>query len=420
MGNYASVMTIEEVNPGNGKQARRIVLAGSGLPFMGAEWGFSNKLITTWYPGNGDEASQQNLGPRELPSSWEGAWKRTLLPRSGSYLVDDTGTQTPAFAPVQLREAFEAIGREGGRLRVSWRVSGDDPDQNSSIVREGRISEARFPHDRLQDIRWNITFDWQSRGARTQKPISTRDANLVTAIAALNAAQANLASTAQAKFIASNNNVRASASNFTLGQLEALTQYPNQLVNAFGRNVTRVLNQMKQLATIAAKIRAVPFQVASTAVDFARNATYIANQMADQMGRAPFELASLKSGVTDMLRGFRYFGRVTDSALLVTSRAADLDAKLRATVSMSAPLRSEAGRRRGTGQRQGELIAVHVPKSGETSISLSIKYYGNPDHGPDIMKANRLPWYQVTLTPGKPLIIPVLATAQGTSVSGGV
>ena len=90
--NYGSSLTIEELGPaGPDFQPRKIVLIGPALPFQGAEWGFENQIVTTWYPGNGQEATQQNLGPREMPSAWEGEWKRTLMGKSPSIFIDEGG-----------------------------------------------------------------------------------------------------------------------------------------------------------------------------------------------------------------------------------------------------------------------------------------------------------------------------------------
>jgi hypothetical protein len=125
LASVGSSITIEEtVTTTPGGKPRRVVLVGAGLPFMGqADWGGESKIITTWYPGNGVEGSQQNLGGTLMPSTWSGEWKRTLMGRSPSVFTDETGTRRALVDPHELWLALDDIRKGGARLRVTWAAS---------------------------------------------------------------------------------------------------------------------------------------------------------------------------------------------------------------------------------------------------------------------------------------------------------
>src|SRR5208283_5301007 len=105
-----------------------------------------------WYPGNGDEATQQVLGPQELPSRWNGEWNRTRLGRQPALYSDETGSQITMVDPTDLRDVIESITRAGRRLRVVWGVTSDtgDPSATGTLTREGRCTELKFKHTRVQ------------------------------------------------------------------------------------------------------------------------------------------------------------------------------------------------------------------------------------------------------------------------------
>src|SRR5437868_2429735 len=109
---------------------------GGGLPFWGAGWASSLQVSTSWYQGN-DSATQQVLGPREMPSTWSGEWTRTILSRTPCKVRED-GVESDVVSAMVLREAVETIHRSGRRIRATWAVTGSTRDQSGKIVREGR------------------------------------------------------------------------------------------------------------------------------------------------------------------------------------------------------------------------------------------------------------------------------------------
>jgi hypothetical protein len=392
-----------------------VTLQGPSLPFRGAEWGFENSLVTEWYPGNGDEATQQNLGPREGPSQWQGEWTRTRMGKFPTLAVDDRGNPLTIVSPFVLYQFLEQILRAGQRLRVTWAVASDSSDSRGKIVREGRCKSFKINPDRIQDIPWSVTWEWQSRGARVQKVTDANDTgNLAASAAAMQLALANMASVAAAQaFIASNASVPGSASAITLGQLEKLADAPTALVHGLSRSFLKIQSELSQVVGIATTLASQPAQIVSAAVNSAKDAIAVANQSLDALGQVPVEQMSADQSVGDLLRSYRYFGQNGEAA-----RAAAIAAQnLLAQMQRRAATPSGAGvlDPRSAQVQPGDDIAMYVTKDGDTPQRISQRFYGSPDHAVDIMQANRLPWGQPTFKKGQILQIPALRKQQLTS-----
>jgi len=410
VGTYASTLTIEEL-PGAGKTGRRLVLQGAGLPFMGAEWAFENNLTTTWYPGNGGDASQQNLGPRLLPSTWNGEWNRTRLSRSQVKFYDETGNESVIVLPMVLMEICESMFTQAYLLRVTWAVEGETRQDTAKIVREGRVKTARFPIQRHTDVSWTFEFHWKSRGGVKQVPTSTRDDSLATKMVALNLALN--AAIGKIQGFSKLTRKQPAHSRLTLGQFEQLAKYPKKLADSLLRTATRATSQLKQLGDIVKTVRGTPFAIAGSAVNVARNTVAIANQFVDEMSRNPAELNSLNDDVKSLVRSTKQFNEQSDAMREVARRAHEF-AKQFQTAVAQVPLQGNDGRRETSGGK-GRIITVHLVRAGDTPQRLSVKYYGTPDYGAEICKANKLPWYQATLPIGRPVVIPVIESATSTT-----
>lgn len=410
-GDYSSTMTIVELTAPTGAQPRTVTLQGPSLPFMGAKWGFENALVTTWYPGNGDEASQQNLGPKEMPSTWTGEWNRTLMGKTPTQVTDDQGGSQVIVAPFVLYQFLEDILRAGQRIRVTWSVASEDSDSRGKIIREGRCRSFQITATRIQDLEWEATFEWQSRGQRVQRVADAVLGNLSAQAAQLQLSLANMASVASAQaFISENAAIPGSASNITLGQLENFANAPTTLVRNLGISFEKVQTQLEQVADIAATLESQPTQVVSSAVNIAKNAIAIGNQAIDELGQVPFEGMSQSTGIADLLRSYRYFGQSSDAMLASITAAQSLNAQMQAR----APTPAGAGALspQSAQAQAGDLIAAYVTKDGDTPQRISQRFYNSPDHAADIMQANRLPWGQARFPKGQVLFIPTLRQQQ--------
>ncbi len=429
-GSYSSSLVIEELTqPGSGKHRRLVELTGSALPFMGAEWSGSLQMTTTWYPGNGDEATQQVLGPREMPSNWNGDWRRTMLGRkvgsdSQAVVYDTDGERKIVVDPHILRETLEDIFRSGMRLRVSWIVSGQIGTEGNTqasafggvsesftptpldakIVREGRAKTWKFKHTRMQDIEWNIEFEWVSRGKKAApKVTNTRSpavANSTGALEAKIAALRNAGALTSLKGFVST----------TIGQLKALANAPSKLVNDLSRKLLKVENDVAAVGDLAKTIASQPTQIANIAINHAHNAVSLTNKFGADMGRIPAELLTLNHKARDVVRAYKNFHNAVDNAADVAREATTLMRNLQLQKYATAGAgQGVLSTRLSTTQQSTQQ--VYVTKDGDTPMRVSQKFYQSPDHGADICRANRLTPFLPVFPKGRILVIPVLPSA---------
>lgn len=409
-----SVMLLEELDDDR-KTRRSVELRGGGLPMWGSAWEGDSDVVTTWYPGNGIEATQQVLGPKEMPSTWTGQWNLNVLAGEPCVYTDESNVDSYVSSPQFLMELFDDLRIRGRRLRVSFIAQSAVAAGTGRIVREGRLKRFKTSVQDLALLDWEVEFHWLGRGGTSQKVTQTRDDALPSNVAALAvAAQAmqDAISVAQS----TNPKVLNSATKFTLGQIEAFAAAPGKLAEGLQRSVSHVLSQAQQLGNALTTLKNSPYAVANSAVGIASQTVEVANQFQDQISRTPPELYSTRNGVSDIARSFNHFGSLGDSAIEMARAAQALEDKARAQASAQARAgtRAQASVKVTTsGGAAFDIIAVHVTKSGETSESLSLKYYLTPDHALDILKANRLPWYAVIFKPGTPLVIPALPTSKG-------
>jgi hypothetical protein len=410
---YGSTLLVEELDARTGSTRRSVELVGPGLPHMGASWKSAMKVVTTWYAGNGDEATQQVLGPRELPSQWDGEWHQTMMVSAPStYTPSDGSGPQQIVNPMDLVSALESIWRSGLRLRVTWAVSsGDgDPGKNGKIVREGRAVEWDLKPDRWQDVSWQVTYEWLGRGSRAAPKLTqVRAGSTNTESAAL---QAKLQALIAAQVNAQLYNQRPTFLN--MGQLERLASAPTALVNQVATQVQRISASVGQAVSVAQTAALQPISVQQRAAQLGRDAVSQAHVMSDQLGRIPYELQTNRVTATSVLLAARQYAQFRDKADDVAAAGLAYALKLqqqRQAAALSGKLAS--GRNSGP-----ETVAqVYVARDGDTPQLVSQRAYGSPDHAVDILRNNRLPWHTPTFTPGQILIIPALsATQQGSGV----
>lgn len=413
-GDYSSSLTIEELSAPSGQQPRVVVLQGPSLPFRGANWDGENAVKTTWYPGNGDEATQQVLGPREGPSNWQGEWNRTRMGKAPANATDETGQDVVIVDPEILADFLESMLRGGSRLRVTWSVASEDASSRGKKVREGVAKTWSFKYDRIQDIAWSIDFEWAGRGVKVQAVSNTALGALAAMAAQLNLALSQMAAVqAATSLIASNTSIPLSANTLTLGQLENFAAAPTTLVEDVGRSFEQVQTQLQQVADIAATFASQPTSVVEAAVSVARNAIAGANQMVDELGQNPFEGLSGSDDVNDMMRSWRYFAQSGDAANAASAAAQQAVDQLQKRAP-TPPLGGAIDPATANAQA-GDILATYVCKDGDTPKRVSMRFYKTPDHDVDIQQTNRRPWGEPTYPRGQILVIPRLRQKQKTT-----
>jgi len=396
-------MTIMELLTG-GIPQRILQLRGSGLPHRPAAWKSGNRLNTTWYPGNGDEATQQNMGPIEMPSNWSGEWRYRMLSRTPAKYTN-TGNMSELIdiiQPVTLVQLIEEMFRGGHRLRVIWFQGGDGPQSKALIMREGQAKEWEFPVERAEDIQWNIQWEWQSRGRGAYRPVEVKDESVETKLADMRAkAQAILDQDIVDR--RTQNTAKLQPNNFTLGQLEALANYPNQLQKVGRTRILQFASTAQKIVDIANKVKGLPFAVSNSVLELTRTTVQQGTQFISQISRVPPELMNQKTMARDLLYATKNFGRSVENTRVLMRSVMEADLALRKVNTQVALAGIKNVRNSGKAK---DIVKLHVVKSGDTPVSISIKYFGDPDHVADIMRANNLPFYQVRLKPGIALVIP--------------
>lgn len=392
-----SVLIVTEL----GGRRRQLSLVGAALPFMGAAWGGSLVMSTSWNPGN-PNATQQVLVPTESPSAWEGEWNTNRLAALPPQYSEAGGADQSIVLADTLRSVIEDIFRSGQQLSVTWIYK-----DNRRITRFGRAKTWNFPHRGGDDIKWSITFEWSGRGI--SQPTVSPDEGTIAAVRAATLAANDAAGHAEAQSIISANKQHPlSANRFTLGQLESLAGAPQQLVKNFTRLATAVTNRLRHVTDILVKVRDQPAAVAGLALSAATDAVATANDFCDRMGRQGPEQQSLDSRVSALLRASRYYGSAQTQAELMSMTALRLARLARARHANGRP---SAGN--PSSLSSGDMLATYLPKKGDTMISISRKFYGGDDLSYELSRANALPGSTIVPPRAPALIIPQRAILEG-------
>lgn len=142
-----------------------LVLAQRALPYPGFELEGSMRAEFTWYPGNA-VATVQMLGAQEKASVIKGMWKDRFIKSitDFNFAVSPTGialfNDQQVFDTLDLVSKVEQIRLSGRLLEVKW----------DSIVRHGILTRFRQNWLRIEDLEWEMEFQWTSRGEPQSPP----------------------------------------------------------------------------------------------------------------------------------------------------------------------------------------------------------------------------------------------------------
>jgi len=148
----APSLTIRELTG----RKRSIQLSQRALPLRadGIEFGGETRRKTTWYMGN-PVATQQVLGPKLDNTTVNGVWNDLFI--RGTTTVDGFD-QKDVFYARDLVKYFRDMQTAGQELEVSW-----GPES-----RRGLLVRFTPRYERLQDILWEMEFEWR---AATSSPV---------------------------------------------------------------------------------------------------------------------------------------------------------------------------------------------------------------------------------------------------------
>lgn len=382
---------------------RTLSLVGPALPLRGATWGGEMRLVTTFPPGRGGEATQQVLGPIEEPSEWEGTWNTTRMVAAPSTLLVDGQEQqiTRAFT---LMSVFEDIIRSGSLLRVTWTTT------NRKISREGRVGPYKFPIDREDDIRWNATFVWTSRGTGNDvSPAAQAGEDVEAAVRAMNQTLTDLQSAIVGAPVQSvDPNVPTGPSFVTLGQLEEIASTPRTFVERVSDTAATLRTNVSRTIGVIETARNQPAEIADVAGTAARETQAELSVVQKRIGQLPPEtLTDSGTPLSGVARSAAYFALIGTKNDLVLNQALVVQGAARRRV------RAGDASRDADQARAADMIATITARIGDTFAKLAARYYGTADLAAALARSNGFPAYQVSPPVGMRLVVPRLGATDG-------
>jgi hypothetical protein len=399
-----SVIIIEEL-PVPGFSGTRLELRGGGLPKQGATWNGKHQVVTRYYVGN-PVATQQSLGPREAPSTWEGAWHRNMLESSPAVWIDTDGVRQEVVHPHLLMTILDDIRFRGYGLRVTWSTKATAEGADIQIIREGRLTDVSFPVTRAEDIDWKATFDWKSRGQNAALVTNLRNPETADLVASLQLQVNAVIVATQALKNKLDPNELGSVSSFSLDQLFKLATYPQSLVDSLTNQLNVVLVNLQSLSDLVTQGAVTPAETADKMLTIARSALAVCNQTVYNFETIPLEYNTVAgSDLADVARNAKYLAGITDSinttndSIFAIIEAAKQAKASQSPIDSSGAVVSDAS----SSAAQNQLYKV---KFGDTALSISAAFYGSSDYAGSILKANRLSPYTVDLAVGSILVIP--------------
>ena len=337
-----------------------LVLRGRAMPYRSVEFPVEQHSKITHYVGN-PVATQQILGPREMATVIKGMWKARFL--SGAVLVN--GDPSRITSPAELVQLVEGMTRAGKAVRVQWAFE----------VRTGILKAFTPTFDRIQDVAWEIEFEWSGRDDEEAPKAATEASapagnNLLKEVAAIEEVQA-LAPPTALEFanglVAEIAAVRDRATEIvdSLQQIEALVNLPAATLGAFRSSVAQLVRQLTEFERRINGSR-------SSAVD-SRTATSVkgaTNQPAAPGRNAAGSVKRSSAGV-QLLQWESWRRSMARNLVNMRFRLQRLDLDVAA-------------------RQQPEATRVVTAREGETLYSLATRLYGSPDFANFLAQANRL------------------------------
>lgn len=396
-----STVVIEELTG----RKRKVDLRGGGLPAKGASFASGMRLATTWLPGNGVEATQQVLGPREGEPEWEGFWSTPVLASEPSFYSEDGGNEQRVARARTLVEILEAITAAGSLLRITWQ------QDEMTWVRQGRIEEFDPRPRTRDDIEWSIKWQWSGRGGSAKRVIALKkDGQLSTHKKIENELNKLAAELTAAKIFSSNGDLLASASTFSLGDLEAFVEGFKNFTGSFANIATAFGARIRQIGDLIQSIEELPADIAQQFADAAASVISSCAEFSDSVTRqGPEAYARLdqSASVKTLVEGSRY-------AFDAKARA---DEVIRMCAEARSALLKKHGIRPGTpgtpGKPTPDAVTFVIARQGDTFASIAKKKLGDPSLGPAIAKATGYSWLDVAPRVGEVVVVPSAKSAAG-------
>lgn len=399
-----STVAIEELSG----LKRQLNLYGAGLPLRGADFPAANRATKSNYPGNSYQATIHVLGSYELDPEWEGVWRTNRLVSSPALFIDGAGASPVKVSRAStLRDVFEDIIRSGSPLRITWSEGQPSSGELRKIVREAVAAEWHFPHERMDDIAWRVSWLFSGRGTKQKRAVALRKDNEAQSLKKANRMLSELTSQITgASIVSSKQGIPLSANTFSLGDLEQLADLPNALMDQVRQFTNLVMNRVGKVVGLLKAGATSPASIASEVIDLCTSVVNQSNQFVDEITRQiPDAYTNVPARASMLARAMSYYSDAITQAELISATMREIERSLR---------RRRNGLTTTGNDRAGDsdILAVHIAKQGETFLSIAQLYYERAELSWMVAKANNYPGYQVEPEVGAVLIIPVLTFSQ--------
>jgi hypothetical protein len=397
-----STLVIEELTG----RRRKLDLRGGGLPAKGASFASGMRLATSFLPGNGVEATQQVLGPREGEPEWEGSWSTPVLASEPSFYSEVGGNEQRVARAKTLVEIVESITASGALLRITWSQDGD-----LTWVRQGRIEEFDPQPRTRDDVDWSIKWQWTGRGGSTKRVISLKkDGQLATHKKIENELNKLTAELNAASLFSSNRDILASASSFSLGDLEAFVEGIKDFTGQFANLATQIGSRIRQIGDLIQSVEELPADVAQQFVDAAASVVSSCAEFSDSVSRQGPEVYARfdqSASVKTLVNASTYLSSVKAAADEVVRMAAEA----------RAALIKKSGIQPGSPGTQGkpvpDAVTFVIARQGDTFASIAKRKLGDPSLGPAVARATGYSWLDVAPRVGEVVVVPSAKSAAG-------
>jgi hypothetical protein len=146
---------------------RTLRLSGRGGPYRGLDMDGEQEMELTKLPGT-VERTATILGPVESPTTIQGAWK-TMFLGAGEVTLDNR----PLTTAREVCKAVDSFRLLGQLVEFTW----------LDELRRGFIRKFRRTWQTSEDVDWQLTFEWVSRGENTSPVVFTSDVGMGDAFA---------------------------------------------------------------------------------------------------------------------------------------------------------------------------------------------------------------------------------------------
>lgn len=340
-----SSFTIKELT-GDG---REIILRGRALPYQEIVFEGVQKAQITRYPGNA-VASIQMLGAEEKPSTFTGWWKDRFI----KSVTDDGQTVQPDGVALvggkqvadvmELAKTVDSVRLSGQQVQVTW----------DEITRVGVMTRFRQTWIRREDLKWEMEFEWQSRGEQEKGPSLPTPTVPVTLASQL----------------------RAMADEFTTA-VQAGFQVVEEFSTAVEEKVLEIqtaVNEVEIAVQVAVDQAMTPLESAQrvlASVESIKTSCQNVIDLVDSVpARAVMSGADVSDSLADAINADEYTRGLKQLAAQMRALAADQSDTLRASTN------------------EEEILAAFIAKAPTDLRDVSQQFYATPDEWRRIQQYN--------------------------------